>query len=63
MIDFAYAANTAGSQSGLMQFVPLLLILVVFYFLIIRPQQSKHKKHQQMLTELKKAIKLLLWLE
>lgn len=59
MIDFAYAANSAGSQSSLMQFLPLLLILVIFYFLIIRPQQSKHKKHQQMLTELKKGDKVI----
>ena len=59
MIDFAYAADTAAAQSGFMQFVPLLLILVVFYFLIIRPQQSKHKKHQQMLTELKKGDKVV----
>jgi len=33
---------------------PLILIFVIFYFLLIRPQKSKEKQHQQMLTDLNK---------
>jgi len=33
--------------------LPILLIVVVFYFLLIRPQQSRQKKWQDMLTKLK----------
>ena len=39
----------------LIQFVPFILIFVLFYFLIIRPQQTREKKHKQMLAELKKG--------
>ena len=38
----------------LMQLFPLLLIFVIFYFLIIRPQKTKEKEHQKMLSALKK---------
>ena len=33
--------------------LPFLLIIVVFYFLLIRPQQTKQKTWQQMLSSLK----------
>ncbi|MGC2620903.1 MAG: preprotein translocase subunit YajC [Acidobacteriaceae bacterium] len=33
--------------------MPILLMIVVFYFLLIRPQQSRQKKWQQMLNDLK----------
>jgi preprotein translocase subunit YajC len=45
---FALPAGFASSQ--LLFFV---LIIVVFYFLLIRPQQSRQKKWQQMLGNLK----------
>lgn len=59
MIDFAYAADAGGAPSVLMQFAPIILILIVFYFLIMRPQQAKIKKHQQMISELKKGDKVI----
>lgn len=39
--------------SGFASFLPFLLIIVVFYFLLIRPQQSRQRKWQQMLGNLK----------
>lgn len=33
--------------------LPFVLIFVVFYFLLIRPQQTRQKKWQSMLTSLK----------
>ncbi len=38
----------------LMQFFPLILIFIIFYFLLIRPQKTKEKEHQKMLTSLNK---------
>ena len=46
------------SQSGLMNFVPLILIFAVFYFLLIRPQQRKFKDHQNTLKQLKVGDKV-----
>ena len=48
----AQATGGAGS-SGLLGFLPLILIFVVFYFVLIRPQQTRQKKWQQVLTTLK----------
>lgn len=60
MIDFAHAADAAGSSGGLIaQFAPLLLILVIFWFLVMRPQQKKYKLHQQMINELKRGDKVV----
>ena len=39
--------------AGFASFLPILLMIVVFYFLLIRPQQSRQKKWQQMLGNLK----------
>ena len=33
---------------------PLIIIFVIFYFLIIRPQKTKEKEHQKMLSSLNK---------
>lgn len=44
----------AQAVNPLVQFFPLILIFVIFYFLLIRPQKSKEKEHQKMLTNLGK---------
>ena len=33
---------------------PLIAIFIIFYFLLIRPQKTKEKEHQKMLTNLNK---------
>ena len=38
----------------LVNFFPLILIFVIFYFLMIRPQKSRDKQHQKMLSNLNK---------
>ena len=45
--------------SGLVQFLPFVLIFVIFYFLLIRPQQKQRKQHQQMLEHLKTGDKVV----
>ena len=37
-----------------MQFIPLVIMFVIFYFLLIRPQQTKQKAHEKMLSEIQK---------
>ena len=42
----------AAAPNPIVQMVPFLLILVIFYFVLIRPQQKRHKEHQNMLAKL-----------
>jgi preprotein translocase subunit YajC len=44
--------------AGFASFLPILLMIVVFYFLLIRPQQSRQRKWQQMLNDLKPGDKI-----
>ena len=42
-------------DSGIGQFIPLILIFVIFYFFLIRPQQKKIKDHKIMVENLKRG--------
>ena len=46
-------------DSGIAQFIPLILIFVIFYFFLIRPQQKKVKDHKQMVGNLKRGDKVV----
>ena len=46
-------------DSGIAQFIPLILIFVIFYFFLIRPQQKKVKDHKLMVENLKRGDKLI----
>ena len=45
-------------NSGIGQFIPLILIFVIFYFFLIRPQQKKVKEHKAMVENLKRGDKV-----
>ena len=47
------------SNSGIGQFIPLILIFVIFYFFLIRPQQKKVKEHKIMVGNLKRGDKII----
>jgi len=47
------------SNSGIGQFIPLILIFVIFYFFLIRPQQKKVKEHKIMVSNLKRGDKVV----
>ena len=47
------------SNSGIGQFIPLILIFVIFYFFLIRPQQKKVKEHKFMVDSLKRGDKVI----
>ena len=46
-------------DSGIGQFIPLILIFVIFYFFLIRPQQKKVKEHKIMVDNLKRGDKVI----
>ena len=47
------------SNSGIGQFIPLILIFIIFYFFLIRPQQKKVKEHKVMVANLKRGDKVV----
>ena len=46
-------------NSGIGQFIPLILIFVIFYFFLIRPQQKKVKDHKAMVENLKRGDNII----
>lgn len=55
----ADAAAAAGSSGGFMSFLPMLFFIGVIYFLLIRPQQKRAKKHQALISSIKKGDKVV----
>ena len=47
------------SNSGIGQFIPLILIFIIFYFFLIRPQQKKVKDHKIMVENLKRGDQVI----
>jgi preprotein translocase subunit YajC len=58
-ISPAYAQAAGGGESGLIAFMPIVLIFVVFYFLLIRPQQKKMKNHKAMVAAVRRGDKVV----
>ena len=61
---WAQAASGAGASGGLESLLqgplPMLVMLgLVFYFLLIRPQQTKAKKHREMVKALRRGDRVL----
>ena len=46
-------------NSGIGQFIPLILIFVIFYFFLIRPQQKRVKDHKAMVESLKRGDEII----
>ena len=46
-------------NSGIGQFIPLILIFVIFYFFLIRPQQKRAKDHLAMVAALKRGDEII----
>lgn len=59
LISPAYAQAAGGGESGLIAFLPIVLIFVVFYFLLIRPQQKKMKNHKAMVAAVRRGDKVV----
>jgi preprotein translocase subunit YajC len=61
LVSPAHAQEAAGglAGSGIIQFLPLILIFVVFYFLMIRPQQQQQKALKAQLAAVKRGDRVL----
>ncbi len=55
----ADVTETATSQGGIMNFLPLIAIFTVFYFLMIRPQSKRVKAEKTMRDNLKIGNKVI----
>ena len=53
------AQNDGQTASGILGFLPIILIGFVFYFFILRPQFKQRKQHENALSELKKGDKII----
>ena len=55
-ISSAFAQTPAiGGDSGLMGFLPIILMFVLLYFLMIRPQMKRAKEQKAMIDALQKG--------
>ncbi len=63
MISVAHAmgqtGGAAGQAGGIAGFLPIIILFVIFYFLLIRPQQKKAKEHREMISDLKKGVRII----
>ncbi|MDE2689063.1 MAG: preprotein translocase subunit YajC [Acidobacteriota bacterium] len=57
--DFALFVATGGGPSGLIQFLPLILIGAIFYFLLIAPERRRRKQLQATVEALKKGDRVV----
>ena len=60
LISPAYAqAPALGGDSGLMGFLPIVLMFVLLYFLMIRPQMKRAKEQKTMIEALQKGDEVI----
>lgn len=60
MISSAFAQSTGlGAESGLLSFLPLILMFGVLYFLAIRPQMKRQKEHKAMIEAVQKGDEVI----
>jgi len=55
LISPAYAQAAIGGDSGLIGFLPIVLMFVLLYFLMIRPQMKRAKETKAMIEALQKG--------
>ena len=58
-LAFAPPPDGEGGGNPFVGLLPLILIMAIFYFLVIRPQQKRHKEHQQMVQSLSRGDRVL----
>ena len=55
LATLALGAPREGASGGTVFLIQMVAIFAIFYFLLIRPQRQAQKRHQQMLSELRKG--------
>ncbi|HUF13022.1 MAG TPA: preprotein translocase subunit YajC [Longimicrobiales bacterium] len=54
-VGLALGAPREGASGGMVFVIQMVAIFAIFYFLLIRPQRQAQKRHQHMLSELKRG--------
>lgn len=47
------------ANSGIIQFLPMILVFIVFYFMLIRPQQTRQRELKAQLAALRRGDRVL----
>jgi preprotein translocase subunit YajC len=55
IISPAYAQAALGGDSGIIGFLPIILMFALLYFLMIRPQMKRAKEQKAMIEALQKG--------
>jgi preprotein translocase subunit YajC len=55
IISPAYAQAAVGGDSGIIGFLPIILMFALLYFLMIRPQMKRAKEQKAMIEALQKG--------
>ncbi len=58
-ISSAFAQDAAAPSTGLISFLPLIVIFAMFYFMLIRPQMKRAKEHKQLVAGLQKGDEIV----
>ena len=58
-MDFIFAQSQPVQGSGILSFLPFLLIMVILYFFMLRPQAKKQKEKEEMINNLNKGDKVI----
>jgi preprotein translocase subunit YajC len=62
LIGSAFAQGTGGTpggDSGIIGFLPIIVMFVLLYFLMIRPQMKRAKEQKQMVEALQKGDEVI----
>ena len=59
LISPAYAQAAGSGESGLIGFLPIVLMFVLLYFLMIRPQMKRAKESKAMIEALQKGDEVI----
>ena len=59
LISPAYAQAAGSGESGLIGFLPIVLMFVLLYFLMIRPQMKRAKETKAMIEALQKGDEVI----
>jgi len=52
-------APSGAESGGIVSMLPIVAMVAIIYFLLIRPQQKEHKRHQEMISSLKKGDEIV----
>lgn len=52
---FAQTGGGLGGGGLFVQMMPIILIFVIMYFLILRPQRQRQRRHQEMVSNLRRG--------